>query len=112
MEPKVGIDIVYIPRFTKLIETRGEIFLKKIFLDTELTTGLDGSHLAGIFAAKEAVIKALSVDVGKWLDIRINKSKSGKPQVSLLDGKYKNNRYDISISHDQDYAVAIFSILI
>lgn len=112
MEPKIGIDLVYIPKFTKSIKNGGEIFLKKIFLESELSGGTDSTHLAGIFAGKEAVIKALSLDIGSWLNIRIYEQISGKPKVQFLDGKFKNNKYNISISHDNEYAVAIFSILL
>jgi len=112
MESKVGIDLVYIPRFAKTIETRGENFLKKIFLESELSQGFDVNHLAGIFAGKEAVIKALSLEIGSWLKIRIFEQKSGEPKVQLLHKQYQASKFDISISHDHEYAIAIFSILI
>ena len=89
MESKVGIDLVYIPRFAKTIETRGENFLKKIFLESELSQGFDVNHLAGIFAGKEAVIKALSLEIGSWLKIRIFEQKSGEPKVQLLHKQYQ-----------------------
>lgn len=108
MEPKIGIDLVYIPKFTKSIKNGGEIFLKKIFLESELSGGINSTHLAGIFAGKEAVIKALSLDIGSWLNIRIFKLDSEKPKVQILTGQLKNNNYDISISHDGEYATAIF----
>lgn len=112
MQPKVGIDLVYIPRFAKTVEARGENFLKKIFLESELSRGLDMNHLAGIFAGKEAVIKALSLEAGSWLNIRIYEQKSGGPKVQLFKKHYQNSKCDISISHDNEYAIAIFSILI
>ena len=111
MVPKVGIDLVYIPRFAKTVNARGETFLKKIFLESELSQGLDINHLAGIFAGKEAVIKALSLEAGSWLDIRIYQQKSGEPKIQLFKKYHQTAKYDISISHDHEYAIAIFSIL-
>ena len=106
--PRVGIDIVYIPKFSRSIEKQGEPFLSKIFLETELASGDNPGHLAGIFAAKEAAVKALSIPSGNWLKIFVSREKSGRPKIQLLDEKYNIKNYDLSISHDGDYAIAIF----
>jgi len=65
-------------------------------------------HLAGIFAAKEAIIKA-SLGMLKLDDMRriiIYNSSEGIPYVKIIDNG-STAEFDISISHDQDYAVAI-----
>lgn len=108
MVPKVGIDIVYIPKFAKSVEKQGETFLSKIFLEVELESGVKPNHLAGIFAAKEAVMKALSLPVGSWLKICVTSEENGRPKVQFLDDSLHFSNYDLSISHDQDYAIAIF----
>jgi holo-[acyl-carrier protein] synthase len=84
----------------------------RLFLDTET---LDASiqTLAGRFAAKEAVIKALSGDPGvEWHGIEVGKESSGKPVIWLHGSTAKIalqagiKTLHVSISHDGDSAVA------
>ena len=95
----IGVDLVHIPEFTKNIEIGGETFLLRTFLPTELKNKKI-EHLAGLFAAKEAVIKAVGLPIGSWLDIEIS---DGKP-VAIVQHQRK---LDISISHHGDYAIAV-----
>lgn len=108
---KTGIDLVYIPEFESSQRAGGENFVKKVFHSCELQK-VSGEHLAGIFAAKEAIAKALSLPAGSWLKIYINNDEDGRPQVKLpkfLEEKITS--YDLSISHSRDYAVAVFVVL-
>lgn len=108
---KTGIDLVYIPEFESSLRSGGENFTKKVFNSSELRNG-STQHLAGVFAAKEAIIKALSLPAGSWLKIYINNDEDGRPQVKLPKFfKGKINSYDLSISHSGDYAVAVFVTL-
>lgn len=93
---EIGVDIVYIPRL-KLLNKNS---LKKIFHENELNNTLES--LAGILAAKEALIKAYDKKIN-FLDINILKLKSGKPKVLILNN---NDEIKMSISHDKDYAIA------
>src|SRR3989344_3733308 len=98
----VGIDIVYLPEFEDKLKS---FPLEKVFLPTELTQNKKTESLAGIFAAKEAFFKA----IGKkedWLDVWIEKSKSGKPMLQSVFLE-KNQKAEVSISHAGDYAIAI-----
>ena len=76
-----------------------------IFLPAEFSAK-PAHRLAGIFAAKEAVCKALSLSPGRWLDIVIEHEASGAPQVLLLGSLPQPQELSISISHDGDYAMA------
>lgn len=96
----VGIDLVYIPEFAKNLDGSGEAFLLRTFLPVELKNK-KAEHLAGLFAAKEAVIKAVSLPIGSWLEIEI--TSDSKP-VAIVSGEIN---IDISISHHGDYAVAV-----
>lgn len=96
----LGVDIVNIPEFFRSVESGGDSFLQRTFVANELSNKKI-EHLAGIFAAKEAVGKALSLPVGSWLKIEIKSD--GKPRA-LIDGQEKA---EISISHHIDYAIAI-----
>lgn len=102
---KCGVDLVFIPEFKERARRGGESFLKKIFLEGELKK-TDISHPAGVFAAKEAVMKALGLSPGEWLKIKISYQKSGKPRVRVSGKEIKNS--DLSISHAGDYALAVF----
>ncbi|MBN1369896.1 MAG: holo-ACP synthase [Dehalococcoidaceae bacterium] len=111
-----GIDIVEIERMKRAIDTWHDSFLNRVFTFSELEIcGGNPARLAGRFAAKEAVLKALNPDVitCNWRDIEILASASGRPLLKL-HGKavYEYNRknimnLDVSISHCHQYAVAI-----
>lgn len=103
---KTGVDLVFVPEFRTRVQRGGEGFLKKIFLESELQN-TEVTHLAGVFAAKEAVVKALGLSPGEWHKIEIFYQKSGRPRVGVLGKEIKNS--DLSISHAGDYAVAIFA---
>lgn len=108
MNVKAGVDIVYIPEFAKMLETGGGAFVKNVFHVSEQENKAV-EHLAGIFAGKEAVIKALSLGAGVWLEIEIRKSKDGRPQVRFVKkGKRTVVSDDLSISHAGDYAVGLY----
>ena len=111
----VGVDTVSLTRFeAKLAETPR--LKDRLFLDIEThTDGADASiqTLAGRFAAKEAVIKALSGNPGiEWHGIEVGKESSGKPviwlhgQTAKLALQLGVRKFHVSISHDGDSAIA------
>lgn len=105
---KAGCDIVYLPRFRKILtrtpSMRGRLFLPHEEKNANLET------LAGIFAAKEALIKALGSTPGRWHDIQILHENSGKPVLKYLHHQKIVKAQDVSISHDGDYAMAMVVI--
>lgn len=101
---KIGCDIVYIPRFQKIL-ARTTTMRGRIFLPQE-KKGASLEKLAGIFAAKEAVIKVSGLKAGDWLKIEISKDKNGRPRVTLANPPKNIINQDLSISHDKDYALA------
>lgn len=109
---KVGCDIVQKQRFLEL--TNQNIILDKIFTKFELIQSKSFESLIGIFAAKEAVLKALELNPGNWHLIEIIKQSNGKPVVKLLDNLYIKNiiSQDITISHDGDYVMAVACFLL
>ena len=109
---KTGIDLVDLGEFFQAVQSGGERFLRKIFLPSELKERKI-EHLAGVFAAKESVIKALGITAGEWLKLEIKKEPSGRPFL-ILDESLKKNlvSFDLSISHTKDYVVAVFVALI
>lgn len=111
MKISVGNDIVDITRFENKIKKNKNI-LEKIFLPSEMKNK-NIEHLAGLFAAKESVTKALNLKPGKWLDIEISYEKGGKPKVNLSSELRKHIRdHTLSIAHDGEYALATMVVLL
>lgn len=106
-----GVDLVYIPRFKKALKGGGENFLRRIYLASELDNRTP-QHLAGIFASKEAIMKALSMKPGSWHDIQISHKKNGNPQFQLPTAHLTLHSSSLSISHDGNYVIAQFMAIL
>ena len=111
----IGVDIIEIARIEKAIAGWGERFLHRVYTDSELRLcGDSPSSLAGRFAGKEAVIKALG---GRskgfsWKEIEILSDPRGRPLVHI-HGNTQNqasalglDNLAISLSDCEQYAVA------
>lgn len=110
----VGIDIVSNERIKKLYEEFGDRFLRKIFTESEIEYCLSYSdpipHLAGKFATKEAVVKALGKPRGMNLkSIEVINTPQGKPVVFLSD--MKDRKILISLSHEKTHTVAVAIVM-
>lgn len=103
---RIGIDLVQISRFGKKFEENRKYFEEKVFLVGELSD-VGPKHLAGIFAAKEAVIKALGIGAGNWKEISVSYEETGKPFLSKVPEEFMELKSYLSVSHDGDYAVAV-----
>ena len=109
----VGVDIIKIDRIKKFVDRFGENGLKKFLNDSEIKDIKRTQTVAGYWAAKEAIAKALKTGIGKELsfkDITIYKEKSGAPNFRLSNKiikRYKIKDCSLSISHDGDYAIAV-----
>ena len=70
-----GVDITEVRRLRQETEKWGNEFLERVFTAKELqnakTRGSIYQHLAGRFAAKEAVFKALGDQSLTWKDVEI-----------------------------------------
>ena len=113
MENKIigtGVDITEVSRLRKAIEKWGDSFLKRIFTEEELenakTRGSIYQHLAGRFAAKEAIFKAMGDSKLNFREVQILNDKEGKPVCNLSKERGKKVGVLISISHVKNYAVA------
>jgi len=105
-----GVDITEVSRLKQAIDKWGDDFLDRVFTPGELanakTRGHLHQHLAGRFAAKEAVFKALGDSRLSWKDVEVLNDKEGKPFCKILNSKIKKVDVHISISHVKNYAVA------
>ena len=96
-------------RFAKLIAEPS--VKERLFNPDEIGDG-SIAHLAGVFAAKEAVVKALGVSAGSWRSIHLTYLANGRPQAELLVPLKNPASCDLSIAHDGDYAIATFVALL
>ena len=105
-----GVDITEVSRLRQALEKWGKEFLNRVFTKEELenakSRGSLCQHLAGRFAAKEAVFKALGDAKLTWKDVQILNDKDGKPRCTISNNKSKKIEAHISISHVKNYAVA------
>jgi len=105
-----GVDITEVKRIKEAAEKWGKDFLNRIFTDEELenakTRGSLYQYLAGRFAAKEAVFKAMGDSRLNWKEVQILNDKEGKPYCAILNGRSKKVGVHVSISHVKNYAVA------
>jgi len=105
-----GVDIIEVRRIKNAIDKYGRSFLERIFTDKELQNAEGHNnryqHLAGRFAAKEAVFKALGKAGLNFKDVEIINDFQGKPYCSLINSYKDKFRVYISISHIKNYAVA------
>lgn len=114
-----GIDIISIQRLKKNI--RDAAFLDRLLTDKEkeyiFSKQHPHKHLAGRFAAKEAVMKALGTGWGKgigWQDIEVVNTNDGKPMVAVYSKAkeiLKNRNIFLSLSYSGDIAVA-FAVIV
>lgn len=110
---EIGVDIVEIARIRSSYERFGEAFMKKILTSAEMAQCLSKpdpvASLAGRFAAKEAISKALGTGIAKglsWHSIEVLNDETGKPCV-IVHAPSFSGRVSISISHDRHSAVAM-----
>jgi holo-[acyl-carrier protein] synthase len=110
----IGVDITEVGRLRKAIERWGQSFLSRVFtkeeLDNAKTRGSLYQHLAGRFAAKEAVFKALGNQKLNLKEVLILNDKNGRPYCKILNNKGRNLEVMVSISHVKNYATA-FAII-
>ena len=115
----IGVDIVDIARIQALLDRFGERFLRRVYTEAETAYAMGGANaaerLAGRFAVKEAVMKALGT--GKslgilWRDVETVRGPLGKPVVRLWGQAVKwakmrgSGAVHVSITHDGGKAIA------
>jgi len=115
----VGLDLVEIERVESLLKRHGDAFAQRILHPDEDATRLahrDGpAHLAGLFAAKEAVMKALGTGMtgAGFTEIGILRQPAGRPYVVLRGGalacaeELGIEQWHISITHSKTSAAAM-----
>ncbi|HEO98254.1 MAG: holo-ACP synthase [Campylobacterales bacterium] len=113
---KIGTDIIQIERVRKMIEKYGVKFQERFLSDSEIDTSRRVESVAGLWAAKEAIAKALGCGIGAELsfhDIIIYKDPKGAPHFRLspqAQARHQIKNSSLSISHDGGFAISIVVI--
>jgi holo-[acyl-carrier protein] synthase len=114
----IGVDVIEVDRIRRATARWGDGFLSRVFTAGErrhaVASRTSAERLAGRFAAKEAVMKALGLGWRRmaWREIEIEGDPLGRPVVRLT-GRAAQVAADlgvqawfVSISHTRDLAVA------
>jgi holo-[acyl-carrier protein] synthase len=135
LDIRLGTDIVHIPRISALLARFGDRFLRRVYTPIEQQeqgypsspadelppTALSSTRLAGRWAAKEAVVKALGTGWSsgvRYTDVEIRRQVSGAPSVTLygtaanLIAARGRIQWQLSLSHDGDYAIAMALLIV
>lgn len=120
MNLRTGVDLIEISRIEEVISRHGRHYLERIYTPAELELcGKRIESLAGRFAAKEAVAKALGCGIGDvtWKEIEILGDEQNAPTLTLHGaagqkaGELGLMTWSLSISHSQSHAVAFVAAI-
>lgn len=115
MKLATGVDLIEIARIEEVMARHGKHYLERIFTAAELEyCGKRAESLAGRWAAKEAVVKALGTGIGDvtWKEIEILGDEQNAPRLILrgvAETKAKElglTNWSVSISHSLSHSVA------
>ncbi len=116
----IGTDLIEIDRIARVYGAYGQRFLERVFTETErayFARWADAApRIAGRFAVKEAVMKALGTGWGRgvrFCDIEIEHQPSGKPKI-VLHGRCRDlfrelggREIHCTITHSRTHAMAV-----
>ena len=112
----IGIDIIEVDRVRKVYQHHGDRFLKRVFTEAEvLQCRGKANRLAGRFAAKEAISKALGTGLHgvAWREMEVVQLRSGRPTVTLHGNAKRRaqllgiSAFDVSIADLKDFSIAV-----
>ena len=115
----LGIDVIDLGRIKSILDRHETRFIARLCRPGECKDRRGSAlveHVGGLFAAKEAVLKALGTGWAQGLSFRqveVTSTLSGSPEIVLHEqalARAKGLSVDaihLSISHERSYAVAI-----
>ncbi len=112
----IGIDIVKISRIEALLEKHSQKALTRFLTKEEIALAKTPQTVAGFYAAKEAVAKALGCGISRecgFHDIHLHKDHNGAPYFTLakpIVTAYGITETALSITHDGGFAIAVVSL--
>ena len=108
--------MIEISRIEEVVARHGKRYLERVYTPAELEQfGLETESLAGCFAAKEAVAKALGCGIGAvaWKEIEVLGDDQNAPGLKLYGAAAQKAKelglenWSVSISHSMSHAVAV-----
>lgn len=115
MQLRTGVDLIEIARIAEVIARHGQRYLERIYTAAELDqSARQTESLAGRFAAKEAVAKALGTGIGDvgWKEIEILGDDQNAPTLKLYGAAESRaallglSTWSVTISHSMSHALA------
>ncbi len=108
----VGVDVQEVSAFEGHLDPRDARFYERVFSAAEreycLASAAPPEHFAARFAAKEAVVKAMSRFSSLSVEeVEIVRAESGLPRVRLSIDAASHYRFELSLSHSETQAVAV-----
>ena len=114
----VGLDLCEVPRVARALERHGARFVERVFHPGEIRRSKESpayaEHVAGLFAAKEAAMKALGTGRSRgvlWKDIEVVRA-GGPPQLRFHGGAARRAqellivKSLVTITHSEALAMA------
>jgi holo-[acyl-carrier protein] synthase len=111
-----GIDLIEVARIERAAARHGDRFYRRFFTAQEIAFCQGrATSLAGRFAVKEAVAKALGTGIGdfNWTDIEVVCDGRGKPELVLheqakqLAEEQGLRVWSITLSHTDTHAIGM-----
>jgi holo-[acyl-carrier protein] synthase len=109
----IGVDSCSHKRVAELQQKWEDKLATRVLTPTELEQAESSAkYLAGNFALKEAVAKALGTGIGKELsfqDIEIGRPRNARPQITLstqVQEKFNVGEIHCSLTHEEDLSTA------
>ncbi len=102
----IGSDLVEIGRIEQAMARRG--FLERVLTPLEREFCVTPSQVAGRWAAKEAIFKAVGLQL-TWQEIEVLPDELGAPKPTIHSHHFDHGRLrlHISITHERRHAMAV-----
>ncbi len=119
----IGIDLCEVPRIARAFARHGDRFLRRVFREGELrrppSSPAFAEHAAGLFAAKEAAMKALGTGMrGVALsEVTVARVPGGPPRLALYGRAAARaaalgaGAAHVTITHTRELAAAVVLLL-
>jgi len=119
----LGIDLCEVDRIARAVERHGSRFLERLFLAGEVrrppSSPAFAEHLAGLFAAKEAAMKALGTGMHgiAFREVSVVRRPGGPPQLALHGRAAARGKLlgaaaaHVTITHTKELAAAVVLLL-
>lgn len=115
----LGVDLCEVPRVARALERHGRRFVERLFRPGEIRRPEESpayaEHVAGLFAAKEAAMKALGTGMRgvAFREVAIVRSPGGPPRLALFGRALAHGARlgvsgaHVTITHTRELAAAV-----